>query len=239
MTWLADHLFACSLDEECEDYALGRGALPKSIVEMGLTTWEPLSEPSPDAKFGELYGKYGEKIEGALICPLTNPRGDLLGFEARSILGKRISQFKVFPKAAWNPVWIGCRRAMARIYGGGDIWVVEGQFDLYPLEWVIPETDVVLASLRAQLTRAQVEFLRRVSGFGGTVHMVYDRDETGKKGVHGWVDDQGKRHWGALEQLRYVGVPCDDVPYRGGEDLGEVWDSGGVEAMRRAFPTLM
>jgi len=34
-------------------------------------------------------------------------------------------------------------------------------------------------------------------------------------------------------------LDCADVPYRGGEDLGEVWDSGGVEAMRRAFPTLM
>lgn len=237
MSWLDEHLDNCELTEEVEDYVLGRGAKEETIQHQGLVTWEPLLEPAPDRAFVERYGPHGEKLRDMLICPLYSPRGDTLGFEARSIHRKYITQFKLMPKAFWNPVWIGLHpEAMRKIWEGALICVVEGQFDLYALEWALDDKSVALASLRARLTPEHVEFLRRMSLRGCVVGMVYDRDESGRKGTHGWTDEEtGKERWGALKVLERVGVVCGDVPYTGGDDPGEIWDAGGAAAVRESF----
>ena len=235
MNWLEEHLATCSLSEEAESYALSRGARPETIREFGLVSWEPLPEPAPDEVFIKRYGERGEWIEDWLICPLTIPLGNILGFEARKLEEKKITQFKLMPRALWNPIWIGCHRSMGKIWGGCTIWVGEGQFDVYALEWAAPPEDAVLGSLRAKLTPAHVDFLRRASLRGCRVKLVWDEDESGRKGVEGWTDDTGKDHWGALKQLKRVGVECEDTRYTGGGDPGEIWDQGGAEAVIATF----
>jgi DNA primase len=244
MGWLDRTLADCELDEECRGYVLGRGASPRAIREMGLTTWVPPETPIDDEAFVYRYGTVeekragkskGEKIEGWLICPLHSPQGRVIGFEARRTDRKAVSQFKLDPEAYWNPVLIGLKRALPAIWRGRDIWCSEGQFDLYPLDWVIPEGDANLASLTAHLTPAHVQFFWRASLLGCRVHMVYDNDESGRRGLHGFTDETGKERWGAIKSLNRVGVPCEAVSYGGGGDPGDIWDNGGVNAMRRAF----
>jgi len=230
--WLADALKQMPLTEEVEGYALGRGAKESSVQAEGLVTWRPLDEPAPDEEFRKFYGPLGEKIAGFLVCPVRSPRGRVIGFEGRNIHRKQITDFRL-PEAKWNPFFIGTRAAMPALWAGHDVWVVEGIFDKFPLEWAVPEGDAVLATVRAHLGREHVEFFRRFCR--GWVHMVYDRDPTGCKATNGHVDDTGKRRPGALELLRRVGLQCRDVPYMGGKDPGEIWDSGGAEAIRRAF----
>lgn len=232
MTWLGEVLGDCVLTPRVEDYLLGRGAKEESIQAEGAVTWQVPEKDIPDAIFRQRYGPRGEKLSGWLICPVYSPKGALLGFEGRNTQQKMITDFRL-PASKWSPFWLGTRRMMSRIWAGGDVWVVEGLFDLFPLEWVVPETDAVLASVRAKLSRQHVAFLRRFCK--GWVHMVYDRDETGRKGTVGFVDDTGKRVWGALESLEHAGLRCRDVTYRGGNDPGEIWDSGGVEALNAAF----
>lgn len=216
---------------------LGRGARPVTIENLRLVTWDSLPEPSPDESFRKSFGPRGENLEDLLICPLYSPRGEILGFEARGTRRKYISQYKLTPQGFWNPVWIGLHpQAMERIWDGALIWVVEGQFDLYALEWALSEQSVVLGSLRAHLTPEHIEFLRRMSLRGCEVRMVYDLDESGRRGTVGGVNPRtGRKVRGALEALGRVGVRCADVPYRGGSDPGEIWDSGGAVAVRNAF----
>jgi len=231
--WLTETLKVCSLSEEVEGYLLGRGAKETTIAAEGIITWQPLAEPSPDPDFRRECGPYGEKLNGYLICPVRSPRGRLLGFEARSIYRKHIYDYRL-PESKWTPFWIGTRRAMPALWAKGDVWIVEGLFDLCPLEWVIPDKDAVLASVRAHLTREQLEFLRRFCR--GWVYMVYDQDATGRKATHGYVDKTtGKRRPGALDLLQKVGLKCQDVAYSGGKDPGEIWDKGGVAGVRAAF----
>ena len=233
MSWLSDALKECTLTEEVEGYLLGRGAKESTIRDEGIVTWSPLKQDAPDKQFQGWFGKKGEKLTGYLACPMYSPKGEVIGFEARNIHQKMIRDYRLPEAAGFQPYFIGTRRAVQKLWAGGNAWVVEGLFDLCPMEWVIPETDAILATVTAKVSPAHVEFLRRFCR--GMVNMVYDRDATGRKGTAGFTDETGKHKWGALEWLNRVGISCRDVPYEGGKDPGELWDKGGVEAVRRAF----
>lgn len=230
------------LPEDAEGYLRGRGMREKLISELEMAIWHCPTEPAPDKAFSDKYGAHGEYLRGKLICPFFSPRGEIIGFEGRTWDGtKRITDYRM-AEGSWNPVFIGLTSAtMRRLWDGGNAWVVEGLFDLTALERVVPEKDVVLATIRAKLSRSHVEFLRRYvrKARSQTVYMVYDNDETGRKQTHGWTDDLGKDRWGALTLLSRVGVDCQDFPYSGGKDPGEIWDKGGEVALRRTFAPII
>jgi len=232
MSWLAEALKKCELTDPVRGYLMGRGAKESTIEASGFCTWQRLDESPPDEKFCNMAGKHGEYMEGYLVTPVFAPSGRLIGMEARNIHQKRIMDYRL-PEARWNPFFLGMKTAMPKVWAGGDVWIGEGLFDICPLEWAIPETDAVLASVRAQLSKAHVEFLRRFCK--GWVHMVYDQDESGRAGMFGKVDEQGKQRWGAISLLERVGLRSRAVTYSGGNDPGEIWDNGGVAAVRRAF----
>lgn len=235
--WLEAALATCSLPEEAAGYAMGRGMAEHRIHDLGLVVWDSdaLDDAAPDKAFRDDHKDRGQRWDGRLCTPIRCPRGKLIGVEARAWSGeKRISQY-LLPEANWNPVFLGLTSSvMDRVWQGGDIWIVEGLFDMAAMEHVVPPTDTVLATLRARLSDRHVRFLRRFCR--GTVNLVYDNDETGRRQTFGYVDEAtGKRRWGALESLKRVGVKARDVPYRGGKDPGEIWERSGSEGLRRAF----
>jgi hypothetical protein len=235
MNWLASALSEMTLTDSVEGYLYGRGAQEAVISELGCVTWDAAKTRSDDPKWLRQFGKEGrgEYINGWLVLPLLGSRGQVLGFESRRTDVKKFSRW-LMPEAAWNPAFAGLTRsAMDRLWAGGDVWLVEGTFDMFALQWAVPEGDVVLGSVTAMLNRKQVEFLRRFCR--GWVHVAYDNDETGKKGTHGWTDDEGKFRWGVLKKLESVGLRCRDVNYSGGKDPGEIWDRSGADGVRAAF----
>lgn len=232
MNWLTDHLDSLSLDEDHEGYLLGRGAKEASINRLGLKTWSPLSEASPDATFRSRYGDLGEKLTGWILWPIRCPRGRVIGIAGRRGTQKEITRF-LLPEAEWSPIFTGlCSESMKRIWQGSDVWIVEGIFDLFPLEWAVPECDVILGTERAFITNKQVEFLRRFAK--GVVKIAYDNDEAGRKGTNGYVGENGKTYRGAYDRLTRVGLQVAKVSYRG-KDPGEVWNSGGAPAVCEQF----
>lgn len=253
MNWLDEAMAECTLTEEVEGYLLGRGAKESSIAAEGIITWRPTKSPVPNPEFVQKYGSYGQKLDGFLMCPIKSPKGTLIGFEARNIRVKVISDFRL-PEAKWNPFFVGTRAAMPAIWAGGNVWICEGMFDKFPLEWAVPPGDAVLATVRAKLSDAHIEFLRRFCK--GTVNMVYDRDETGIRATGkanlldmsksvldrhkatsvGWKDPEtGKTRYGALAVLNRIGLKCRYVQFRGGKDPGEIWDHGGASAIQAAI----
>lgn len=220
--WLTDVIQRGTLSEQTEGYLYGRGCKPETLKDFGFFNWDTRELSfAPDHSFAKKYGAKGERLQGWMIWPLYTPRGVLAGFEGRSTRSKVISCYLIPPTYLWNSVWIGMPQAMPLIWDGGAVWVVEGLFDLLPLQWVIPEGDVVLASRRAGLTDEMLNFLIR---FARSTFMVYDRDSSGRRETQK-----------ALKALRAAGKFCQDVRYGGGGDPGEVWDSGGVLAMRENF----
>ncbi len=230
--WLSAHLATLTLPEECEGYAMGRGASTEVIERLGIREWVPAATPAPSENFIERYGKYGEKLDGMVTIPLRGPTGSLVGIEARSRFEKKVSEFRL-PESKYNPVAINTPRVAEALWKGGCAWVVEGVWDLSALEWCIPKKDAVLAILRAGLSHDTEEFLARFCT--NTVYMVYDNDETGRNATHGWTDAQtGKYRPGALTLLSKAGVRVVDYRYRG-QDPGDVWSKGGIDKLRQTF----
>jgi len=231
MTWLSDNLQRLTLTEEVEDYLLGRGAKEETIAREGFKTWTPSDKPVEDDIFRERYGDHGEALDGWLVCPAYSPKGNLIAAEIRNIQEKKVAKINL-ADTNWNPYFLGLKSGMEKIWNGADIWIVEGVFDLFALEWGISDKNVVLATGGAHLMMRHVTFLKRFCS--GWVCMAYDQDDPGQKATHGWKK-KGKKVFGALESLQRLGIPCREIKYRG-KDPGVIWDQGGEEAIKAAFP---
>jgi hypothetical protein len=224
---LMAHVLGLSLSQGTEEYLWGRGATDESIARLGLKTWEPL--PSEPEIPGWRY-KRGEDFRGWLTTPLYSPAGTFLGFDLRCLEKKEFQRVFLRP-TKWCPVFIG-HSSFPIIWNGGDVYICEGLFDLFALEWGVPPGSAILATGPARLTKAQVDFLIRF--LKGTAKLCFDNDATGLRASSGWVDDGGKHHSGALQNLSRAGIPVYNVHYRA-KDPGKVWEDEGAAGCRAAF----
>jgi DNA primase len=221
--WLEEALQGCSLTEDAVDYLMGRGATPDTIERWGVRTFECPSTQCPDEALVKRYGPHFEVFRDKVIYPLRSGRGELLGFDSRS-LGRKDELRFLLAESVWHAVWIGLPDAMDGVWEGRDILVVEGRYDVFAMNHVFQGP--VLGSGPAHLSWKQVEWLRRWAR--GRVFLAYDRDAAGKLGT-----EKG------LEQLRRVKVPCAEMAYgRQGDDPGLIYDRGGVAELRAQFPYL-
>lgn len=221
-SWLVEHLESLSLAEKSEEYLLSRGVQEDVIPKIGFKTWKPLTNESPDTTlFNERYGAIGERLLDWLVVPIYCPRGILLGFEARRFPEKKITRY-LLGRADWNPVWYGVTLAMEALWAGRSPWIFEGYFDAEVMRSILPD-EPILGSFRAKLTDKHVEFLRRIMAPGSKVNLVYDNDETGKKGI--------KKATYALDQ---AGLVCRPIVYNG-KDPNAVWEETGLKGLREVF----
>jgi DNA primase len=227
---------AAELSEELEGYVLGRGLPERLMQEMRVGLCMRAEDPAPDSTFRKRNGDYNQHRAGWLSIPLWSPRGKIIGVEYRRWDGEKEMRDYRIPESKWVPVFIGLTpSALQRIWDGGDVWLVEGVFDI-ALAHVVPEGDVVLGCGTARLSRPQTNFLARFLSSSSMVHVAFDEDEVGQKMVTGYTDDKtGKWVTGVLGWLDRVHVNSRHVRYRGGKDPGEIWEAGGKPALLKAF----
>lgn len=237
--WLQQMLLlsASEMSEEVKGYALGRGLKKSLLEELKVGVWTSPQEEAPDISFVEKNGPKGKSRIGWLTVPYWSPRGRALGVEFRTWdqEPKTVRDYRL-QEAAYSPNFIGMvPSVLEKIWRGGDVWLVEGVFDL-SLAHVVPSKDVVLACGTARLTQPQLDFLMRFLDSSATVHVAFDEDETGRKQLTGYRDEKtGKWYSGVPERLQKVGIRSRAVRYSGGKDPGEIWEKGGKHALAKAF----
>lgn len=235
--WLQSALSDCIVTDEARDYLMGRGATDRIIEEWGIKVWDPPLTPCPDPRLHGHYGEYFERFSEKILYPLLSPKGRFLGFDSRHIDLKDDVRY-LLQESRWNPVWIGMPSAMAKIWRGCDVIVVEGRFDVFAMLQLVASRGIdkaVLGSGPAHLSWKQVEFLQRFCSLAQVEHqntksprvfMAYDNDPTGKKGTGD-----------ACKHLGIRKVECTKIVYGvTGDDPGGIWDQGGVEHLDNTFP---
>jgi DNA primase len=236
--WLTRAVLNAAEDmpEELLGYVLGRGLPMRLAEEMRVGYWREAPSPSPDPVFNKRNGAFGEYREGWLSVPMWSPRGHLVGVELRTWQGEKEVRDYRLPESKWIPCFIGLTpSALQKIWDGGDVWLVEGVFDI-ALQHAVPEKDVVLACGTARVSKSQMDFLVRFVSPFATVHIVFDMDETGRKQINGFTSEEtGKWIPGVPARMDRVGLRNRAVSYRGGKDPGEIWEQGGRFALRSAF----
>ena len=236
--WLTEGVLsaAAAAPEELEGFVLGRGLPQNLFEEMKIGLWGRQPTPASDEVYAKRNGEFGQKREGWMSVPIWSPRIQLIGVIYRLWDGNKEFRDYMLPESKWAPAFIGLTPSvLQKIWDGGDIWVVEGLFDM-TIGHVIPKKDVVLACGTANLSRLQVNFLKRFLAPTAMVHIVYDEDKTGRDHAAGYTDVKtGKYMPGVCDRLKRVGVRCRDVRYRGGKDPGIIWEAGGKPALAAAF----
>lgn len=229
--WIEQGIQPCT--DDLLRYLHKRGLTDDLISDLGLGVWVPPNTAAPDVGFRKKYASQGQALEGHLAIPIRSPLGEVIGLDTREVKTKRITGYRL-PKSKWVPVWLQTANSTQNLWRGGRAWLVEGLFDLAAVSRVIPFGDAVFATQRAALTFNQATYLSRVCT--GGVILAYDNDEAGKKGTIGWKDpDSGKKYYGAVDNLKKMGVPLIQVCRYLGKDPGEVWLSQGDSGLRSNF----
>ena len=178
------------LTEEAEGYLLGRAMRRETIHRLGMSLWTTPANESPDDDFNERYKvRRGRSyLDDRLVCPVLSPRGDLIGFEARTWQGdKYITDYRL-PEADWNPFFIGLvPETMEKVWNGGDVWIVEhGAGHEAQLESALRVDDTTLPDLELEpVCQARRRLRRRREANCHDVHAISRPDRSRRPLVEG------------------------------------------------------
>lgn len=198
------------MTDEMESYLLGRGAKRETLEAMNLGEWQP----TPEAIQRHPESKY---LYGWLACPLRTPAGKIAGCDFRNIHHKDVRKIFFGTAAEWTSLWVAPPNSFLKIWQHQPVYLVEGIFDMFALEWAVPSTAVVMACGRAGMTNQQMEALRRMQP--SRVHMVFDMDVPGRKASQ-FVSSR----------LRKIGLDVIEHSYSC-KDPGEVWLKYGASGL--------
>lgn len=178
MGWL-DELVAHaheSLSGERELVELwSRGATDEQIsaYKIGyINTLPPTLQTSKE--FSAWWG--AQKLRDVYVFPLTSALGQVKGLQFRHV-EREVRGYMDYFLAKDEPAYFGLHQAMPHIWESRSVCLVEGAFDLFPVQRVFPWT---VPTMTSSVSTAFLAFLRRVVK---EVWFFYDMDKAGRAGV--------------------------------------------------------
>jgi Toprim-like len=215
MTWL-DELVTYAAEHITErerDALLGRGVSSGQIELYGLGHLDgELPEGLPD----DFAQWAADKIDDVYLLPLTTTLGDVRGLQLRHVDRKKPGYQDYFDKPGGRSeaCLFGLGQAISHMWESGSVTLVEGAFDLFPIQRATP---AVVSTLTAHVAAQLVRVLRRTVK---RVHLCYDNDAGGEKGVRDFRKTHGREF-----EVYVVGYPTaiNGAKVKDPGDLWEVW----------------
>ena len=158
-----------------------------------------------------------DKIEDALLFPLTTTLGEIRGFQLRHVERKRGAYSDYFVDRR-EACLFGLHQAVEAMWQTGSAFLVEGAFDLFPVQRATP---AVVATLTARTNGQMARVLRRIVK---RVWLGYDMDETGRRGCADFVSEYGSDF-----EVYTVAYPM--VNGKVMKDPGDLWEAWGDAQM--------
>ena len=163
-----------------------------------------------------------------LVLPLTNTLGEIKGFQFRHVERDQKGYKDYLPDRA-EAVLFGLGQALPHVWTTRRILLVEGAFDLFPLQRYFPE---VVATLTAHVLDRLARILRRIQV--RDIFVAYDNDKTGRESSEEIQHQYGKEF--DVHPLR-----CPTIKMVNGtstKDFGELWEALGEEGFRQRIRNL-
>lgn len=224
MTWLDD--FAAHavslLDDRVREALYARGVTDEQVALYGIGY---INGRLPELPYSEAFLKetwQGRKLDDCYVFPLTNVLGEVKGFQFRHVERGRTGYTDYIGDKS-EAVLFGLAQAMPHVWRTGSAWLVEGNFDLFPIQRHFPG---VIATLTARVVDVFVPVLRRL--VVGDLFLGYDMDVPGRRGVTNF-----KKFHGADFNVREVVYPTPVMPVTGkkAKDPGDLWEYFGDEKL--------
>lgn len=216
MTWydqLVEH--ACGqVDDRIAETLNARGVSDEQIREFKIGYLDKMLPPEmPEAFLRWAHG--GEKLDQVYVFPLTNVLGETHGVQFRHVQRDRTGYMDYFDQKG-EAVLFGLGQAAPHIWRTGSILLVEGNFDLLPVQRHIPQT---VATLTARVVEPLLWYLRRICK---RIDFGYDNDSTGRLGVSRFQKQHG--HEFEIGDIKYPQLKMSNGKLsKDSSDLWELW----------------
>jgi DNA primase len=225
MAWLDDLVSHArtQLDERVLEALAARGVTDAQVERYRLGY---LNQELPELEYPERFlewskrdpkSKPGSKLDDVLVLPLTNTLGHIKGLQFRHVERDR-SGYMDFMGDRGEIVLFGLAEAIPAIWQTRSVFLVEGAFDLFPVQRCVSQT---VATLTARVSEP---FLRVLHRLVDEIWLGYDMDETGRKACERFVDNHGSE----FQRVRIIKYP--QVQLIGGKlakDPGDLWEAWG------------
>lgn len=223
MSWLEDLVQAGQnqLTEEVREALWTRGVDDGQIdlYQIGYLPEGPVvEEGSPLFTWAN---RHRERLRNSLVLPLTNSLGQVKGVQFRSA-DRAVKGYLDYFAEEFEPVLFGLGQAMPKAWETSSMHLVEGAFDLFPIQRQCPN---VVSCMTAKLNAATARLLRR---FVKTLYPSFDLDAAGRRGLLALQTEYG-------ELFTIKPPPYPKVVKVDGQvvkDPGDLWEAWGDERIR-------
>jgi hypothetical protein len=155
----------------------------------------------------------GDKLDDTFVLPLTTTLGEIRGLQLRHTDKDRPGYSDYFLDRR-EACLFGLSQAVSAMWTSRSAYLVEGAFDLFPIQRATPN---VVATLTANTNPQTVRVLRRIVD---RVWLGYDMDAPGRRGC----EDFGREN-GGIFQVYTVAYPRVNGQFM--KDPGALWEAWG------------
>jgi len=160
----------------------------------------------------------GEKLNNMFVLPVTTILGEINGFQFRSV-DKNCSGYIDYFLDRREPCLFGLGQAAEFMWSTRSIYLVEGAFDLFPIQRIIP---FVVATLTSHVSHQTSRLFRRLVQ---KVWLGYDMDSPGRRGCNEFKSKHKKDF-----EVYVVEYP-KKINGKQIKDPGELWEVWGDAQM--------
>lgn len=226
MTWLE------TLTQQAHDNLRGsrelealwsRGVSDNQIREFRIGYLDKRFPILQDAKAFQAWCEFNKaQLVDVFVFPLTNALGQVKGLQFRRV-DRAAKGYLDYLPVKDEPAFFGLSQAMPYVWQTQVVCLVEGAFDLLPLQRVFPNT---VPTMTSSVSTSFFRFLRRNVR---EVWFCYDMDRAGREGVREFLANY-KSHF---KRVLHPQLPrVKSVTGRFAKDPGELWECLGDEQFR-------
>ena len=233
MSWLDDLVQHAhrNLTSEIREVLWGRGVTDEQMDMYGVGF---LAHDLPDLPYPAdflAWARQPHRLDRVLLFPLTTATGEVRGLQLRALARARKGYMNYMPYRE-EALLFGLAQAMPHAFTSESIWLVEGAFDLFPIQRHFP---AVVATLTARVPELLIPIMRRL-----VTHVLvgYDSDAAGESATKQFIRQHRSEF--NVQPVRYPKVtpPGSDQPVKDPADLWEVWGDERVgQFVRSVLPT--